>query len=156
MRHLPKLLVSISIPELVGIISTSFTIAAIPTWYATLTKPFFSPPNWVFGHAWTILYGLMGISAYLVWMKGIQKKKVKEALTIYGVQLVLNFFWSLIFFGLRQPLIALAEIMFLWVAIAITIVQFYKISKPAAYLLIPYLLWVSFASLLNLFIVILN
>lgn len=151
-----KLVVAIVGCELVGIIAASFTIAAIPTWYAALDKPVFSPPNWVFGPVWTALYFMMGVAAYLIWTKGLKNKKVQVALWYFFLQLTFNFFWSIIFFGFHQPLLALADIILLWFAIFVTIRKFYKISKPAAHLLIPYLLWVSFATVLNLSIVLLN
>lgn len=151
-----KLILSVTIAEGIGLISTPFTIASIPTWYATLHKPFFSPPNWIFGPVWTILYLMMGIAAYLVWEKGLKNKKVKTALTYYFVQLILNFIWSWLFFGLHSPFLGLLEIILLWFAILLTILKFYKISKTASYLLIPYLIWVSFATLLNFSIFILN
>ena len=151
-----KLIISVAICELVGLLSTPFTIASIPTWYQTLNKPSFSPPNWVFGPAWTILYFLMGVSLYLIWMKGLKNKKVKTGVKFFSIQLVLNFLWSIFFFGLHSPILGMIDIALLWIAILITIIKFYEISKPASYILIPYLLWVSFASVLNLFIVILN
>lgn len=142
--------------ELVGILGSVFTFSAIPTWYATLNKPFFSPPNWVFGPVWTILYALMGISIWLIWQQGIKKKKVKLAIQFFAVQLALNFIWTPIFFGLKSPLLALPVIAAMWMFILLTIKRFYPLSKWAAYMLIPYLLWVSFASLLNFMIVVLN
>lgn len=142
--------------ELVGLLGTPFTLTAVNGWYATLVKPSFSPPNWIFGPVWTLLYLCMGIAAYLVWRRGLKKQAVKTALVWFSVQLAFNFLWSLIFFGLQQPLLALVDIIALWIAILITMIKFYPLSKPAAYLLVPYLLWVSFASLLNLSIVILN
>ncbi len=151
-----KLLVSVGVCEIVGLAATPFTIAAIPGWYTTLNKPVFSPPNFVFGPVWTILYLFMGISAYLVWSKGLKKRGVKEALTFFVVQLGLNFLWSLLFFGLHSPLIALVDIAALIIAILIVIRKFYKVSKTAGYLLVPYLLWVSFAGYLNLSIWLLN
>lgn len=151
-----KLLVSIAIPQLVGIFGSAFTISAIPTWYAALNKPEINPPNWLFGPVWTALYLLMGIAAFLVWKKGFENREVKIALTIFGLQLILNFFWTIIFFGLKNPLAAFIEIIVLWIAIMFNIVYFYKVSKIAAYLLVPYLLWVSFASYLNFSIWILN
>lgn len=151
-----KLIISVAICELVGLLSTPFTIASIPTWYQTLNKPSFSPPNWVFGPAWTILYFLMGVSLYLVWAKGLKNKKVKTGVKFFSIQLVLNFLWSIFFFGLHSPILGMIDIALLWIAILITIIKFYEISKSASYILIPYLLWVSFASVLNLFIVILN
>ncbi len=142
--------------ELVGALATPFTLSAIPTWYSTLNKPAFSPPNWVFGPAWTTLYFLMGVSAYLIWQKGPKKKQVKEALAYFLAQLFFNFIWSILFFGLRSPILGLIDILILWVLIVMTIIKFYRLSKPAAYLLIPYLLWVSFATILNISIVLLN
>ncbi len=156
MRNFLKLIGSIVLCELVGIISTPFTIASIPTWYRTLNKPFFSPPNWVFGPVWTILYALMGVSLYLVRKKGIKNKKTRTAILYFMIQLTLNFLWSLIFFGLHSPVWAFVTIVFLWITILILMMKFYPLSKTAAYLLIPYIIWVSFASLLNLSIVVLN
>lgn len=146
---MPKLIFSIGICLGAGILGSFFTFSAIPTWYQTLNKPSFSPPNWIFGPVWTVLYILMGISLFLVW----QKKKVP---TIFWVQLTLNAFWSIVFFGLRNPLLALVDIAALWIAIVLTIKAFNKINKLAAQLLYPYLAWVSFATILNLAIVLLN
>lgn len=148
-KKIPRLIFSIGVCLGAGIIGSVFTFSSIPTWYAALNKPSFSPPNWVFGPVWTILYLLMGISLYLVW----QKKKVPA---VFWVQLVLNALWSVIFFGLKNPVLAMLDIAVLWVAIYLTIKSFYPISKIAAYLLLPYLLWVTLASVLNLSIVILN
>ena len=168
-----KFIVSILVCQLAGIIGSFFTAPAIPTsWFTELKKPSFFPPNWLFAPAWTFLYLLMGISLFLVWKKnwgiiipaGEQEKKAwnpfstklwrgswreENAIFIFALQLVLNILWSVIFFGLRSPGIAFFEILMLWVAILYTIVNFYRRSKPAAYLLIPYILWVSFAALLN-------
>lgn len=156
MKHLPKFLISIIVCELVGIVSTPFTISAIPTWYATLIKPTFSPPNWIFGPVWTFLYFLMGLSVYLIWIQGWNKKKVKTAMQFFFIQLAINFIWSPIFFGLRSPLLGLITIVILWVSILLTMRKFYPLSKLAFYLLVPYLLWVSFATILNAAIAILN
>ncbi|OGK18136.1 TspO protein [Candidatus Roizmanbacteria bacterium RIFCSPHIGHO2_01_FULL_39_8] len=156
MKKIWTLIIAVALPELVGIVSTPFIIAAIPNWYKALNKPFFSPPNWIFAPVWTLLYLMMGVASYLVWQQGIKKQKVRRALTFYTIQLFLNFVWSWLFFGLHSPILALIDIVFLWVFIVLTMLKFYKISKPAAYLLFPYLLWVSFASLLNLAIVILS
>lgn len=142
--------------ELVGIAGSVFTIGSIPTWYKTLNKPFFSPPNWIFGPVWTTLYLMMGISAGLIWLKGLKSKKVKKALSYFLIQLFLNFTWSIIFFSLHQPLLAFINIVLLWLSILMIMIKFYRIFKPSAYLLIPYILWVSFAAVLNLAIVILN
>jgi tryptophan-rich sensory protein len=154
-KYLPALLF-IGISFFAGFVGSIFTTPAIPTWYASLVKPAFSPPNYVFGPVWSILFLLMGISAYLVWKEGFGKKKVKIALKIFFVQLALNTLWSILFFGLKSPMVSLAEIILLWVLIFITIKKFYEISKIAGSLLIPYILWVTFASILNLSIVLLN
>lgn len=156
MKNFPKLITSIVGCELVGLLGTPFTVSAIPTWYATLNKPSFAPPNWVFGPAWTLLYFLMGLSFYLIWKQGLDKKRIKIASQFFFVQLGLNFAWSPIFFGLRSPLLGLIVILSMLVFIVLTMKKFYPLSKPAFYLLTPYLLWVSFATLLNAGIVILN
>lgn len=156
MKHLPKLIASIVICELVGILSTPFTVAAIPTWYATLVKPPFSPPNWIFGPVWTLLYLMMGISFYCIWQLGWKKNKMILAGFYFGAQLVLNFFWSIAFFGFRSPILGLITIVSLLTLIIVTMKHFYPLSRVAFYLLIPYLIWVTFATLLNGAIVILN
>lgn len=144
-----KFILAVLVSELAGIIGAVFTVSAIPAWYAALQKPLLAPPNWVFGPVWTGLYLLMGVAAFLVWRKEPQRPSVRPALAIFGIQLVLNAVWSVLFFGLRSPAWALAEIVFLWFAILWTMLVFYKISKPAAWLLLPYILWVSFAVYLN-------
>jgi tryptophan-rich sensory protein len=151
-----KLITSILICQGVGAIGALFTSPAISTWYATTQKPSFNPPNWIFAPAWTFLFLLTGISLYLVWSKGWEDKKIKPAVFVFGIQLILNLFWSLLFFSLQSPLYAFIEIIILWMAILLTINAFYRISKPAAYLLIPYILWVSFAAVLNFAIMTLN
>jgi tryptophan-rich sensory protein len=150
------LLALIIIAQLAGVFGSFFTMPNIETWYATLIKPEFSPPNWVFAPVWIILYTLMGISAYLIAMKGIEKKNVKFALSIFGFQLAINAIWSFAFFGLQSPILGLVVIVLLWFAIIEMIILFSKISKNAAWIQIPYLLWVSFAAILNYFIVMLN
>jgi tryptophan-rich sensory protein len=143
-----RLVTSIVICQAFGLLGAVFTSPAIATWYAGLNKPFFNPPNWLFAPVWTLLYLAMGVSLYLVWeRKG--EADIKPALVIFAVQLVLNLTWSILFFGLKLPGIALGEILVLWVVILLTIVKFWPLSKTASYLLVPYLLWVSFASLLN-------
>lgn len=139
--------------ELVGILGTVFTISAIPTWYANLIKPFFSPPNWIFGPVWTTLYALMGISVFLIYSS---KKNNQKALKLFGIQLFLNFIWTPIFFGLKDLSIAMVVIIAMAYYIYLTIIEFAKINKTASYLLYPYLAWVSFATLLNISIWILN
>ena len=150
------LVVSIAIPLLAGFIGSIATSGSVSSWYQTINKPSFNPPDWVFGPVWTTLFILMGISLYIVWSKGLKKKGVKKALSVFGVQLALNILWSFLFFGLKSPLYGLIEIIILWAAILYTIILFYRVSRTAAYLLIPYILWVSFAFVLNLAIFILN
>ena len=142
--------------EFAGLIGSLFTVSAIPTWYAALNKPFFSPPNYLFGPVWTILYIMMGLAAFFVYQKGWQKKKVRIALYTFGVQLALNTLWSIIFFGLRSPLGGFIEIIVLWSAIFVTIWRFATIDMKAALLMVPYILWVTFALMLNFAIVLLN
>jgi len=151
-----KLIVAILICQLAGVIGSVFTAPAITAWYATIQKPLFNPPNWVFAPVWTTLFLLMGISLYLVWGKGLEKKEVKLAVSVFGFQLALNVVWSFLFFGLQSPFLAFLEIVLLWIAILATIVLFYRVSKKAGVLLVPYLLWVSFAAFLNYNIWILN
>ncbi len=151
-----KLIASIGICLAAGVIGSIFTSPAITGWYVTLQKPFFTPPNWVFGPAWTTIYILMGIALFLVWDKGIQYRKVKLSMGVFGVQLVLNFLWSILFFGMQNPFYALIEVIILWFAILATILVFYGIDRRASLLLVPYILWVSFASLLNYYVWILN
>lgn len=139
-----------------GGIGSAFTAPAIPEWYATLAKPSFSPPNWIFAPVWTLLYILMGLAAAIVWQKGIGNSEVRSALVAFLIQLILNMLWSFLFFGLRSPLYGLVDILFLWGAILVTIGQFFRVSIPAAAMLIPYLLWVTFASGLNVGIFLLN
>ena len=151
-----KLVISIVICQLAGLIGSLFTTPSIPTWYAMLKKPSFTPPNWLFAPVWTTLFVLMGISAFLVWRKGLNDKQVKISLCIFGAQLILNILWSVMFFGLKSPLAGFIDISILWLVILFTILNFFKISKTAGILLVPYILWVSFAAILNISIMILN
>lgn len=151
-----KLVIAIGISELAGIVGSFFTVSAIPTWYAGLMKPALNPLAWIFGPVWTALYVFMGVAAFLVWKNGWERKGVKIALGVFGIQLFLNAIWSIIFFGLKSPGWALVDIAVLWLAIIWTMIVFYRISKTAAWLLVPYLLWASFASYLNYSIWILN
>lgn len=149
-----NLVLAILVCQMAGVLGSVATISAISTWYVTLNKPLFLPPNWVFGPVWITLYTLMGVSLYIVWEK---KKKIhEEGLCYFWTQLALNSLWSLIFFGARNLWFGFVIIVFLWVMILATILKFRKISKKAAWLLVPYLLWVSFASILNLAVAILN
>lgn len=151
-----KLVVSIALPLGAGALGGLATAPAIPTWYQTLNKPVFSPPQWLFGPAWTTLYILMGIALFLVWRQGFSAPGVRLALLAFLVQLVLNVIWSFLFFGLRSPLIALIEIVVLWLAILFTIIRFFRVSVPAGVLLLPYIGWVTFATILNAALVKLN
>jgi tryptophan-rich sensory protein len=154
--NISKLIIAIVVSEFAGIIGSVFTASSIPGWYAGIMKPDLNPPAWVFGPVWTTLFALMGIAAFLVWKKGLDRRDVKIALGIFMGQLVLNTLWSIIFFGFKSPGVAFVEIIFLWLAILATIIAFAKISKPAAWLLVPYILWVSFAAYLNYSIYALN
>jgi len=155
-RDILKLVVSIVVCLAAGAIGSVFTRSAIPTWYATLEKPFFTPPNWLFAPAWTLLYILMGIAAFLVWRKGLENRQVRTALIVFLVQLILNALWSVVFFGLESPLYGLIVISILWIAILVTIIKFFRISRVASVLMWPYLLWVTFAAVLNSSIWLLN
>lgn len=154
-NKLIKFFISIIICELAGVIGSLFTTPQINNWYKGLNKPFFNPPNWIFGPVWTILFVLMGISLYLIWQAKSKKQK-KKAYIVFAIQLILNILWSLIFFGMRSLGVALFEILMLWFAILFTIINFYRVSKIAALLLLPYILWVSLAAILNLAIFLLN
>jgi benzodiazapine receptor len=151
-----KLVVSIIACLAAGAIGSIFTRQAIPTWYATLEKPAFNPPNWLFAPVWTLLYIMMGIAAFLVWRKGLENRQVRIALIVFLVQLVLNALWSVVFFGLESPLYGLIVIAALWLAILFTTLMFYRISRVAGGLMLPYLLWVTFAAVLNESIWLLN
>ncbi len=156
MKKITKLIISLIVSHAAGIIGSIATFNAVNTWYLTIQKPVFTPPGWLFGPAWLTLYTLMGIALYLVWDRGIREQRVRTAISLFAVQLVLNTLWSILFFGFQAPLYAFVEIMFLWLFILLTMVQFFQISKAAGWLLVPYILWVSFAAILNLSIVLLN
>ena len=155
MNKLLKLLLSIVLCEGVGILGSIFTIPSITTWYFHLNKPEFSPPNWVFGPVWIILYLLMGVSLYLILEKKLKKEK-NTLLIVFLVQLFLNFLWSIIFFGMHLPIWAFVEIAFLWGSIVWLVINFWRFSKSASLILVPYLCWVSFAAILNLTVAIIN
>lgn len=154
-NHFFKLLVSIMLPLSIGGIAGLFTAQAIPEWYATLKQPSFNPPNWVFGPVWTTLYILMGISLFLVWRMEPGKLRNK-AILVFLLQLLLNFAWSFLFFYFKTIGFALIDILALWVMILVMLFSFYKIKPIAAYVNIPYLLWVTFATVLNAAYFILN
>ena len=147
-----KLFISLAITLLVGVVAALFTATGVNGWYAVANKPSFNPPNWVFAPVWTALYMMMGIALWLVWKKDGVKTGRRTALILFVIQLLLNFAWSFIFFYAHQPGWAFAEILLMWVAIMLTIIWFGKVSPAAAWLLVPYIWWVSFASLLNFYI----
>lgn len=149
MITMKKLLIALVLPQLAGAVGGLFTAPAITSWYQYLTKPEFSPPNWLFAPVWTTLYLLMGLSWYFAWQKGAPKG-------LFLIHLVFNSLWSVLFFGFKSPGLALVEIVILWVLITAVIVQFRRFSKLAAWLLLPYFLWVSFAGSLNFSIFRLN
>ena len=150
-----KLVISIFLCQLAGFLGSLFTAPAIPTWYKTLDKPFFSPPNWIFSPVWISLFILMGISLFMVWRKQ-EQPRFKVALIFFFVQLIFNILWSAAFFGLRSPLLGLIDIVLLWVAILLTIQHCLRVSRMAGRLLLPYIVWVSFAVVLNFSLWILN
>jgi len=141
---------------LAGAIGSMFTYPAIPIWYATLNKPFFSPPNWIFAPVWTVLYIMMGASVYLIWKKRKESNEAVKGLIVFAAQLVLNTMWSVVFFGYKDIFFALLIIVFLWALILTCIIQFNKLSRNAMLLLVPYIVWVSFAALLNAAVWLLN
>ncbi len=151
-----KLLISVGVCLLGGMAGSFFTVPSVKSWYPALVKPALNPPSWIFAPVWTILYIMIGVSAFLVWRKAPVDKSVRMALTVFLIQLALNFAWSPAFFGMRSPLLGLVIIVLMWQTILAAIIGFYRISRPAAYLLVPYFLWVSFATYLNASIYYLN
>lgn len=149
MQKTIKIIIVILVCVSIGYLSGTVTRDSITTWYPTLVKPVFNPPNWIFAPVWTLLYVMMGIAAGLVWTSDSEVKIVKKALGFFAIQLGLNALWSYLFFGLHNPLLALIEIVLLLLLIFETYKQFKKIDKVAAMLLLPYLAWVSFATILN-------
>lgn len=149
MKNWVKLIIALAIPQLVAASGAYFTITGTGSWYQALDKPSWNPPSWVFGPVWTTLYVLMGIGMYLVWRSDAPEKLKRRATILWGVQLVFNFLWSFLFFGQQQIFSALVEIVVLWVLILLTIFAFARVSKLAAWLLVPYISWVSFATILT-------
>ena len=147
-----NLIICIAIPLAVGVLSALLTRNSMQT-FDLINKPKLAPPGWLFPVAWTILYILMGIASYLV---ATSRKPNGAALITYGIQLIFNFFWSIIFFNLSLYLFAFIWLVILWILILKTTIKFYRISQPAGYLMIPYLLWVAFAGYLNLSVCLLN
>lgn len=155
LKKFGQLVIAIFICQSAGLIGSFFTVPAIPTWYAGLVKPVFNPPPWLFGPVWTLLYTLMGIALYLLWQKR-QEKQVKSLMIVFLVHLFFNATWSIVFFGLQNIWLALANIIILWLFIVYLIIKAWSYRRWVSYLLIPYLLWVSFASVLNFSIRVLN
>jgi benzodiazapine receptor len=151
-----RLIISILVCQLAGFVGSVFTRASVSTWYVSLNKPSFTPPSWLFSPVWITLYVLMGISAFMVWNQGLDKREVKVALIVFGIQLILNAFWSAAFFGLRSPFAGLIVIAVLWVFILLTILYFFRVSSMAGMLLLPYIGWVSFAAVLNASLFVMN
>ncbi len=150
------LVLSILVCQVAGFIGSIFTIPSIPTWYKNLKKPSFAPPNRIFGPVWITLYLLMGISLYLILREGLGSPQVQLGMGIFGIQLVLNVLWSFVFFGKKSLLGGLVVIVGLWVAILLTIISFLSVSLLAGLMLVPYILWSSFAAILNYSILKLN
>jgi len=156
MKKIVGIVAFVVICELAGVAGSLFTRPAIPGWYAGLAKPAFNPPDWIFGPVWITLYALMGIAAWLVYVRGTERPEVKRALFAFAAQLVLNVLWTVMFFGARHILGAFVIIVALLIVIAGLIPRFHRISKTAAWLLAPYALWVGFAAVLNASIYVLN
>ncbi|WP_340199787.1 TspO/MBR family protein [Ascidiimonas sp. W6] len=148
-KKITKIILSVVVCLLIGFLSGFATQSSVGDWYVTLNKPSFNPPNWLFAPVWTVLYIMMGVAAGIVWIRGFYHIWVKTALYHFGFQLLFNALWSIVFFGFKEPLWALGVILVLLVLILLTIKWFKVVSKTAAYLMIPYLLWVCFATLLN-------
>jgi tryptophan-rich sensory protein len=146
----------IALCEFAGLFGSLFTFSSIPTWYAGLNKPLFTPPGWLFGPIWTTLYFLMGVSLYVVYENRARKGDFKKALYLFGAQLILNVLWTVAFFGFKSISLGFALIILLWIAIAATIFEFARIKRSAALLLLPYIIWVTIATLLNYYVLILN
>lgn len=149
-------LVGVLICEGVGLLAAWATQTSVTTWYPTLAKPGFTPPDWLFGPVWTILYAMMGVAAALVWQRRTEDAMSQSALVLFGVQLLLNGAWSFAFFGARSPGLGLIVIVALWGALAWTTERFFRVRAAAGWLLVPYLLWVTYAGALNLSIWLLN
>jgi len=143
-----KLIASLLLPLGIGGIAGIFTTDAIPGWYASLNQPSFNPPNWIFGPVWTTLYAIMGISLFLIWKLPASKER-NLAILAFVAQLLLNFCWSFLFFYFKMIGVALADIVVLWVMIVVMLLRFHKLNPLGAFINIPYLLWVTFATALN-------
>lgn len=155
-RSFWRLLASLVVCQIAGVLGSFFSVRSISEWYPHISKPWFTPPDWVFAPVWTLLFLFMGIAAFLVWEQVSQKPAVKKALKLFLAQLALNVLWSAVFFGQRSITGALVVIVFLWIAIFFTIRTFLSVFRPAAVLLLPYIIWVSYAFILNVALVALN
>jgi len=155
MKKVIQLVVAIFVCQSAGFIGSLFTAPNIPSWYQGLTKPFFSPPNWLFAPVWFLLYTLMGIAAFLIWQRH-DERRARRLLLVFFIHLIVNTLWSVLFFGLQNPLLGLIDIVVMLALIFYLIFGFYRLNKIAAWLLFPYLIWVSFATLLNYFIYVYN
>lgn len=149
-----KLLISLALPQIMGGLGAFFTLSSVNSWFIALNKPIWNPPSWLFGPVWTLLYVLMGIACYLIWKSDHPQKKA--LLKLYAIQLILNALWSPAFFGMQSPFLGLLVIIPLWAAIVLCILQFKKVSQLASGLMVPYLLWVTFATVLNASIWLMN
>lgn len=151
-----KAILSIILCQCAGVLGSVFTSSSVSTWYPTLIKPWYTPPGWVISAVWILLFTLMGLSLFLVWRAGLSRPDVKKAVTVFAIQLGANILWSAAFFGLQSPLAAFAVIVVLWILILLSISSFRPISRRASLLLLPYIIWVSFAAYLNYSIIRLN
>jgi tryptophan-rich sensory protein len=149
MKNWLKATISLALPQLAGLTGAAFTVTGAGSWYSTIKKPAWNPQGWLFGPVWTTLYILMGIALFIIWKSTANEKLKRTAIILWIVQLIFNFFWTIIFFYAQQVGYALVEIIILWLLILITIFLFARISKLAAWLLVPYISWVSFAAILT-------
>ena len=156
MKQTLRLLASLALCYAAALCGALFSGASRSDWYASLAKPTFMPPAWLFGPVWTLLYAMMAISLFLVWSKRSKWPLAKKVFGLFAAQLIVNAFWSPAFFGLRIPALGLILIVILWVLLSLTVYMFSRISRPAACLLVPYLAWITFAMVLNCAIVYLN
>jgi translocator protein len=139
----------VSVCLVVGVLAGITTAHSVTTWYPSLVKPTWNPPSWVFAPVWTTLYVMMGVAAWLVWRRGTDIVGVRVALSVFWVQLFFNLAWSFLFFGARSPMLALADVVLLWLALALCVRNFFRVAKEPGLLMLPYLAWVSFAACLN-------
>ena len=154
-KSIPVLLLLLALPLVLGFIAGQVTATNIPTWYTSINKPWFNPPSFIFAPVWTTLYLLMGYASYRIWQRQ-DGNRIYLPLSLYFSQLALNFLWTFLFFGYHRPDLALAEMLLMWMLILLTIIHFARIDKAAAWMLVPYISWVSFASILTYYIMVLN